>query len=74
MSCKDIAKIIKDELSIEVNSDDYEKSLKDIGIDSLDFFKILTIIEESTDVSAEDIEDFSDLDSILKLNNYFYRN
>ena len=66
----EISKMVKGANSLIVieNDDDFDRSLNDIGLDSLDFMSILFSVQEkySIDIPDEDIDALSTLNNLVK--------
>jgi acyl carrier protein len=67
---KDIIKIIEDiDLDIKVTENDFVKTFKELEIDSLDTFNIISEIENTYDIKISD-EDFEKINSLNDVLNF----
>ena len=67
---KDIIKIIEDiDLDIKVTENDFVKTFKELEIDSLDTFNIISEIENTYDIKISD-EDFEKINSLNDILNF----
>ena len=59
------------EVEVDLNNDNLDADLYDLGLDSLDFYNFLIILEEKTGitVSDEDIAGLNTINNILKFFN-----
>jgi len=67
----EIAKMVKDanKTVIIENDDDFDRTLDEIGLDSLDFMSILFSVQEKYNISIPD-EDIDGLNTLNKLIRY----
>ena len=71
INIEEVAKIVKGELAVlkDLNSDDFESSLSDLGVDSLDRSSMFLDLEESFDVEFSD-DDIDNLSSIKDITDF----